>query len=256
VDVVIVASAFGADLIRCDGHAAWAEVAAKSGAAGFEVRRELFDDKRSPTAESLDRLGAKIRALGMWSVFSTPATLFSDDGQLDNAVLEQAIQEAKALGAHVLKMPLGGTEHGVATDNATLERLTTSIRKSKMKVLVENGQLRAGGTIAAFVELFASLTNHPNVLKMTFDTGNWLWVNEDPKNAARSLEKYVSYVHCKDVRGHGARRFAAAPSPDDSSFLALLSALPNHVPRGIEFPFNASSPETDARRYVHWLAAI
>jgi hypothetical protein len=39
VPVVIVASAFGADTIRRDGHAAWAEVAAKAGAAGFEVLR-------------------------------------------------------------------------------------------------------------------------------------------------------------------------------------------------------------------------
>src|ERR1700736_4527797 len=82
VPVVIVASAFGAESIRRDGHAAWAEVAAKAGAAGFEVRRELFSDETQSQPASLYELGHRIRAAGIWPVYSTPATLFDDTGAL------------------------------------------------------------------------------------------------------------------------------------------------------------------------------
>jgi hypothetical protein len=32
--------------------------------------------------------------------------------------------------------------------------------------------------------------------------------------------------------------------------------LPRDVPRGIEFPFDASRVDADAARYVKWLAAV
>ena len=42
VDITIVASAFGVDAVRTAGHRKWAEASKRAGAAGFEVRRELF----------------------------------------------------------------------------------------------------------------------------------------------------------------------------------------------------------------------
>src|SRR5471030_3113469 len=186
-EVVIVASAFGAEQIRNDGHAVWAEVAANSCASGFEVRRELFNDDESVSHDSLRVLGCKIRDLGMWTVFSTPATLFADDGQLADATLTQAIEQANAIGARILKLPLGGTEQGVERDHATFERLSTALKQSKAKLLVENGQLKAGGKTSPFVDLFSRASDERVPLTMTFDTGNWVWADQDPLEAARQL---------------------------------------------------------------------
>lgn len=71
-DIVIVASAFGMDRVRQEGHSAFIATVAASGAAGFEVRRELFasDDDTAPGA--LAALGAQIAGHGLWSVYSTP----------------------------------------------------------------------------------------------------------------------------------------------------------------------------------------
>lgn len=256
VPVVIVASAFGAEPIGRDGHAAWAEVAAKAGAAGFEVRRELFSNKTQSQPASLYELGQRIRAAGIWPVYSTPATLFDDTGALDECAMEQTLDEAAALGARIVKFQFGGSEStGPATDSATLDRLIGGIRNSKAQVVVENGQLKAGGTIDAFSALFEALETRAHTLAMTFDTGNWRWAQQDPLEAARRLAKYVGYVHCKAVEGEGARRFATAPAIDDSYFAALLAYLPAHVPRGIEFPFDQASLATDAARYVKQLAS-
>jgi sugar phosphate isomerase/epimerase len=256
VPVVIVASAFGAQAIRRDGHAAWAEIAAKAGAAGFEVRRELFSYKAQSQPASLDELGQRIRAAGIWPVYSTPASLFDDTGALDERAMEQTLDEAAALDARIVKFQLGGSESaGTVTDCATLDRLIAGIRNSKAQVVVENGQLQAGGTIDAFSTLFDALANRSHTLSMTFDTGNWRWAQQDPLEAARRLAKYVGYVHCKAVQGEGARRFATAPATGDAYLAALLAYLPAYVPRGIEFPFDQNNLAADAARYVKQLAS-
>ena len=254
--VVIVASAFGAEAIRRDGHAAWAEVAAKAGAAAFEVRRELFSDETQSQPGSLYELGQRIRAAGIWPVYSTPATLFDDTGALDESAMEQTLDEAAALDARIVKFQFGGSESaGAATDSATLDRLIAGIRNSKAQVVVENGQLKAGGTIDAFSALFEALETRSHTLSMTFDTGNWRWAQQDPLDAARRLARYVGYVHCKAVQGEGARRFATAPAQDDAYFAALLAYLPDAVPRGIEFPFDQTDIAADAARYVKQIAS-
>jgi sugar phosphate isomerase/epimerase len=268
VEVVIVASAFGADAIRRDGHAVWAAAAARAGASGFEVRRELFASDADARPEALAQLGERIRAQDLWSVYSTPATLFRDDGALDLDALTLAIEEAAALGARIVKLQLGGTETGVATDAATLDRLMSALAASQARVVVENGQLKAGGTIAAFEALFAALfaaSPDDSGLSMTFDTGNWHWAEQDPLDAAKRLAPHVTYVHCKAVMGEGARRFAAAPANGDARFATLLAHLPGDVPRGIEYPFipgadvSASadaSLDADAARQVCRIAAF
>ncbi|HLX00585.1 MAG TPA: sugar phosphate isomerase/epimerase, partial [Trinickia sp.] len=75
-EVVIVASAFGADVIRRDGHFAWLAAAQEAGAAGFEVRRELFRTDAEASFDALALLGHAIERLGMWSVYSTPDSLY------------------------------------------------------------------------------------------------------------------------------------------------------------------------------------
>ncbi|SPB18311.1 xylose isomerase [Caballeronia novacaledonica] len=257
-EIVIVASAFGADAIRRDGHAVWAAAAARAGADGVEVRRELFASEADARRESLALLGERLRALDLWSVYSTPATLFHDDGSLDREALGLAIDEAAALNARIVKLQLGGTESGVATDPATLDRLMTGLAASKARVVVENGQLKAGGTIGAFEALFAALPEKSG-LAMTFDTGNWHWAEQDPLDAAKRLAPYVAYVHCKAVMGEGARRFAAAPANGDARFATLLAHLPGDVPRGIEYPFIPGadvSLDGDAARQVARIAAF
>jgi sugar phosphate isomerase/epimerase len=255
VPVVIVASAFGAQAIRRDGHAAWAEVAAKAGAAGFEVRRELFAHETQSQPAFLYELGQQIRAAGMWPVYSTPATLFDNTGALDECAMEETLDEAAALDARIVKFQLGGSEsEGAATDSATLDRLTAGIRNSKAQVVVENGQLKAGGTIDAFSTLFEALEDRSHALTMTFDTGNWQWARQDPLEAARRLAKYVGYVHCKAVQSEGERHFATAPATGDAHFAALLASLPSGVARGIEFPFDQDNLAADAARYVKQLA--
>lgn len=251
-DIVIVASAFGIDRVRQEGHSAFVATAAAAGAAGFEVRRELFasDDDASPGA--LTALGALLTGHGLWSVYSTPATLYTEAGALDADALRAALAEADTLGARFVKFQLGGF-----SGDAHIADIVALSRDARARVVVENGQLPVGGALAQFRALFDALaaSDTPDAFGMTFDIGNWQWPGEVPLDCARVLAPHVEYIHCKAVEGDGARRFAAAPRPDDAHVSAVLAALPPDVPRGIEFPFDAADLEGDACRRVAWLAA-
>jgi len=252
-DVAIVASAFGADAIRRDGHLAWLVPAAEALAAGFEVRQELFQSDAERSLDGLALLGHAIAQLGMWSVYSRPDALYRDDGALDDAALSAALEQADALGARFVKLQLGG--FGGYADGFQIRRC---MAQSRARLVVENGQLQTGGSVSQFVALFAALAHEDaaGALGMAFDIGNWHWAGEAPLSAARALAPHVEYIHCKAVAGEGARRYAAAPEPDDPYFAELFSWLPRGAPRGIEFPFDAQSVAADARRRVAWLAAV
>lgn len=250
-DVVIVASAFGADAIRRDGHRAWLKTAAQAGAAGFEVRRELFASEAQADPGALSSLGEAVEGLGMWSVYSTPATLYNAAGALDEATLRLAVEEADALGARFVKLQLGG----FGADAALGAQIAACMRGARARLVVENGQLTEGGMIRQFVRLFDGLRHegYSDVLGMTFDLGNWQWPGESPAEAAQQLAQHVEYIHCKAVTGIGARRFAVAPAADDPVCAAVLRLLPRNVPRGIEFPFDPDRVAADASNYVRWL---
>jgi sugar phosphate isomerase/epimerase len=241
------------DLVRAQGHLTWAQASKRAGAAGFEVRRELFADEADAAPQCLWALGESIDELGLWTVFSTPASLYSSDGLLDAAALRLALDEAAALGARIVKLQLGG--FAGAAHGAAIAELTAG---SKSRLVVENGQLEEGGSLAQFVGLFDALARegYADVLGMTFDIGNWAWRGVAAREAATLLASHVEYVHCKTTVGEGARRFPAAPAADDASFIEVLDRLPRDVPRGIEFPFDASRIDADAAHYVRWLAAV
>lgn len=252
VEVAVVASAFGAEEVRRQGHAAWLDAVAASGAAGFEIRRELFARDADASPETLRALGAAVASRGLWAVYSTPAELYREDGILDVSAIAAAYAEADALGARWVKLQLGNfLEHA---DALMIERLSAGRRA---RLVVENGQRAQGGTLAQFLALFSAMEceRAPRALGMTFDIGNWQWVGQAPIEAAQALARHVEYVHCKSSAGEGARRFPAAPSPADPLFVAVFDILPRTAPRAIEFPLDNGAPRDDARRRVSWLAS-
>lgn len=251
-EVVIVASAFGAYAVRQRGHAAWLDTVALAGAAGFEVRRELFSREADASFEALHSLGAAMTSRGLWSVYSTPEGLYEDDGTLNATALANAYGEADALGARWVKLQLGGFR-----GQANAETIARVGAGRRARLVVENGQRDQDGMIVHFVALFAALEREgaAGALGMTFDIGNWAWAGQVPLDAARALAPYVEYVHCKSSEGQGARRFPIAPAPDDPLVGALFDILPPTAPRGIEFPLDERMLADDARRKVAWLAS-
>ncbi|MFP3549027.1 hypothetical protein SB748_37175, partial [Rhizobium sp. SIMBA_035] len=76
----------------------------------------------------------------LWSVYSTPATLYTEAGALDADALRDTLEQADALGARFVKFQLGG----FAGDAHAAEIVALS-RGARARVVVENGQLLIGG---------------------------------------------------------------------------------------------------------------
>ena len=245
-NIVVVASAYGADNVIKHGHAAIAPMAAAAGADGIEVRRELFHDPFCSTVAALQALAMTIREHNLDAVYSAPASLFLANGQLSLTELDALLREAEALNAHSLKLQFVDYSGDVDVDG-----LRTVLATSKVALLLENGQLPTGGRIADFADFFTRCNAENVAVGMTFDIGNWRWTGEDALQAAHQLAPYVNYIHFKGVQGEGARRFAAAPDAETLAYWeACLEVLPNAVPRGIEYPLPKGGMIAIARQHV------
>ncbi|MBO9538242.1 sugar phosphate isomerase [Herbaspirillum sp.] len=244
--VLVAASAYGADLVRRVGHADLVPMVAASGAAGLEIRRELFDGP-----QDLAALGALIAQRKLFSVYSAPFELFGADGKFDRAAIELAMGEAEQVGARYLKVSLG--HFSAASD---LQALLRYLSTAPVEVLLENDQTEQGGRLEPIVSFLALCTGNGYSFGMTFDMGNWRWQGIDPELAARTLAPHVRYVHCKGVRDDQGKLKAVPLEAQDAYWHQLLSYFPKGIQRAIEFPLVGSDLEEVTRRYVALLASV
>lgn len=244
--VLVAASAYGADLVRRVGHADLVPLVAAAGAAGLEIRRELFEGP-----QDLPALRALLAQHKLFSVYSAPFELFGADGRFDRAQIALAMQEAEEVGARFLKVSLG---HFSATSD--LQSLLRFLSQAPIEVLLENDQTPQGGRLEPIISFLALCTGNGYAFGMTFDMGNWHWQGVDPETAARSLAPHVRYVHCKGVQQDRDKLRAVPLQAQDSHWQALIGHFPGGILRAIEFPLVGSDLEETTRRHVAMLAAV
>lgn len=242
--VLVAASAYGADLVRRVGHADLVQMVAAAGAAGLEIRRELFEGE-----QDLPALRALIERYKLFSVYSAPFELFAADGKFDRAQIEIAMGEAEEVGARYLKVSLGHFSAG-----SDLQVLLRYLAHAPVEVLLENDQTPQGGRLEPIVSFLALCTGNGANIGLTFDMGNWRWNQVDPETAARSLAPHVRYVHCKGVRDDNGKLKAVPLEAQDTHWPKLMSYFPKGIQRAIEFPLVGSDLEEVTRRYVALLA--
>ncbi|SMF51566.1 PfkB family carbohydrate kinase [Pseudogulbenkiania subflava] len=243
--VNVVTSAYGASLVQTHGQQHFIALAAAAGAAGIEIRRELFPT----TPPELGPLADALTASPLNVVYSAPLELFGTDGQLDLASLELALAEAAELGASTLKLPLG--HYGAVSDLAPLAQ---RLADSPIRLLVENDQTPHGGTLAPLVAFFTACRAEDVPVGMTFDIGNWHWTGTDPLAAAVALAPYVDYLHGKGVEARGGKLHAVPLSESDVGWRRLFAHFRADIPRAIEFPLIGDDLAALTVRYVALLA--
>ncbi|MDR3516560.1 MAG: hypothetical protein P4M00_12125 [Azospirillaceae bacterium] len=249
--VFVALSAFGADTVRRHGQAHFLALVAEAGAAGAEIRRELFGDVLPP----LEPLRAVARAAGLRLVYSAPFELYDVHGALQGEALAVLAAEAHAVGAEILKVSLGYA--GLSADAAALARGLDAL---PVPVLIENDQTPQGGRIAplrAFLALMASSTPAPS-LRVTFDIGNWAWTGDDAAIAAAALGDAVTYVHCKAAATRDGRLTAVPLETEAPETRALFACFAPNLPRAIEYPITAADGDLvgELRRHVARLAIL
>jgi sugar phosphate isomerase/epimerase len=243
--VLVVASAYGADFVRQVGHAHLIPIVAAAGAAGLEIRRELFVD-----LPDFDVLHDLLIAHRLFSVYSAPIELFRPDGALARAELDQVMWEAKQLRSRFVKVALGHF-----SPQSNMLEWARFVAQAPVPVLLENDQTMHGGQLDVIASFLALCSGSGMPLGMTFDMGNWRWSGVDAEAAARTLAGHVQYVHCKGVRDDNGQLRAVPLEEDDAGWRRLFSHFPRGVQRAIEFPLVGQDLEAVTRDYVNMLAS-
>lgn len=165
---------------------------ANMGVPFVEVRREFIRD----FDKELELTNKEASKLGLALLYSVPSSLFINEAV--NPELAIYFKEAKKLGAIQIKLTIGKTNG--FTPEAVSELKAIMQNYPDIRISIENDQSIEKGSIAA-LENFMEDALHNNLkLGLTFDTGNFVYIDEDPLAAANALRKYVNYVHIKNVK--------------------------------------------------------
>lgn len=243
--IIVVTAAYGQQTINAlGGQQALLPIIAAAGAHGVEIRRELFS---AAELTSLPALGDAITSQRLSAFYSVPEALFMADGSL-NPQLTARIAEARQFGATLIKFALGHYQPGISDDALQSLRVDPAVQ-----LVVENDQT-VDGRLTAISDFIRRDANASAIGGLTFDTGNWLWVGDDPQAAARQLSPWVSYIHVKAAEPHQQSYRAVALDDSDGSWRPLLQQLPDDVPRGIEFPLVGDDLIAVTRHYVNLLS--
>lgn len=245
--VSISLSSYGADFVRQRGQEQFIDLLASAGASRVELREELFSCQPDPTA-----LGAFIAGAGLQCLYSTPLELWCAQGVLAPE-LKAKLRIAKALGAVAVKVSLGHYRGDV-----DMRALRALLSEDGPVLLVENDQTEHGGRITPLVGFFEQAQACGVRVGMTFDIGNWQWLDEPVLEAANRLGRWVEYVHCKAVIRHATGRLVAtAPqAPDLEHWQQVLAHFTPGVARAVEYPLLGEDLLTVTRSHVRLLSTL
>lgn len=248
-----------ANALLRDGISLWDAIrlAREAGADGFELRRELLPAVL--TQDEIQRARAALAEMPLPPFYSTPQPMFLR-GSFEREQVVCALAEARALGCRAVKLAPGDT---LRPDDAAFDalRATTAAEDASgasaapLLVLLENDQTAVSGDIEAWARLFERATASRCPLGMTFDIGNWTCLAINPAQAARTLGRYVAYVHVKAVR-RTSDAWVSVPFRPAPAQHPALAYLPESVPRAVEFPVPASGNDTLRERLAEYITAL
>ncbi|AJY77410.1 hypothetical protein VN24_01070 [Paenibacillus beijingensis] len=217
-----------------DGQEKYAAFIAANGGQGIEIRRELFRTEDLP----LEKCRRAIEQHQLNCVYSAPVELWLESGELNESGLEVILEEAQAIQADIVKMPLGHYDAVRSNVNAISGLLGRNLQGSKSMILtVENDQTAYGGNLQQLNAFFKAVSENAVPVRMTFDIGNWAYSGENAFAAAELLSRHVVYVHCKHVEQDGDQlKTVPITKEPNADWRQLLQRLPADAPAAIEFP--------------------
>lgn len=244
--VIVPLNVFPKNLVLEKGQESFFPLIAQSGAYGAEIRRELFQKAQEMPLENIKN---ELERHSLYIIYSVPIELWKEGGELNNSQLEMVIDEAYRLGAKVLKLSLGHYQKSTSDIRHLKEALRKSrITENNLKLLIENDQTKHGGNIVRLRTFFETAYEHKVPIEMTFDTGNWEFVDESCEQAVQQLSKYVSYIHLKQVESIAGELLTVPISLE--KWQKIDSYFPRKRLLAIEFPIQSNE---QLKKYIDML---
>lgn len=169
------------------------------GCCGVEFRQYWKEQDEIPAA------AAALAGSGLLATYACNEGLLADSRENTLKLLAAANDDltvAAALGAKLLRLNVaaGQFDSGFIAADWWHEAVVTLLARAAglgIPLAVENGP----DPVKSDVTLLASLLGRFESpwLRLTFDTGNWLYAGVAPAEALAALARYVGCVHLKDI---------------------------------------------------------
>lgn len=179
--------------------------AANTEAEGVELLDFFWKSPEAELPQVLKALEETGLPVGAYAVGNN----FAVEDEVERArqvkIVTDGVDMAEKLGTNVVRVFSGDLSPEVTVEKARgwiIDGLKEAVEYSEKKGVVlalENHGLLAGKSTQ--IKEFIEEINSP-FLRSTFDTGNFLLVDEDPSEAATRLAPLVAHVHFKDFRPH------------------------------------------------------
>lgn len=195
----------------------------------IEIRKEFIKNE-----EELGLIRETAKRFEMELFYSIPELLF--EGEMINRNKMKALfKEAGEIGASYIKMTGGYATRITQRDIDFINRL---IKEYEIKgFTVENDQVASYSTGNKLLHLVRTLKNKGADISLTFDVGNFIYVDEDPIENAKKMSDMVSIIHLKDVKRNPLETTLLGQG--DIPIQSVLNCLPKNLNVVIEYPCGA-----------------
>lgn len=192
-----------------------------------EVRREYLLSGKTEMME----IAKQAAEFGLKVFYSVPAELFAA-GAL-NEQLGSYFEEAALLSAVQLKVTLGEFRGLTAKIAEELREMLTAY---PIHLTIENDQTSEKGSPAVLMNFITEARKASLDIGLTFDTGNFVYIDSDPFVAAAEMSEAVTYIHIKNVAVTDKGVVFSGLESGLVDMRRLLSMFPESVPASIEYP--------------------
>lgn len=197
------------------------------GISKAEVRREFIKDFET----ELQEIRKVSEELQMELYYSVPQYLYVDS-KLELDEIEKYFIEANLMNCWNVKLNIGDYDH-ISIEN--VYEINLLCDKYSIKLTIENDQTEENGKVNKIKEFLENAEKLGVKVSCTFDIGNWLWQNEDPKENAYKLKPFVTYIHLKDADIQDKPQ-AAFLDKGTLPWRDILGVFDKSIPVAIEYP--------------------
>lgn len=195
----------------------------------IEIRKEFIKNE-----EELGLIRETAKRFEIELFYSIPELLF--EGEMINRNKMKALfKEAREIGASYIKMTGG---YATIITQRDIEFINQLIKEYEIKgFTVENDQVASYSTGNKLLHLVRTLRNKGADVSLTFDVGNFMYVDEDPIENAKKMSDIVSVIHLKDVKQNPLETTLLGQG--DIPIQSVLNYLPKNLNIVIEYSCGA-----------------
>lgn len=199
------------------------DVAAKLGADGVDLGYYWKSEEEKKAARrKLAETGLELAIYITANDFVKPS---SSERRAELEKVKKAVQEAKQMDATRVRVFAGDLKLGVAVQDA--ERWAVEGLRDAADYAADEGVTLAmenHGRHFSRIDVVERIIKQVGArnLRLTFDTGNFVFAGDSPVEAARRLGAWIEHVHAKDVDAWGR---ACAPGEGNLDFERLVVSL-------------------------------